>query len=117
MRLLDVNGWEVGARPGAWEIEGRNLLTNEAPTKIRYVAQITDCNLFDAIFVEALALKLAAKIALPINGSAEMAEQFLMEYEKVVVSRARRTDAFEGSLSRRPAWMQSDLVTSRFGVR
>jgi hypothetical protein len=117
LRLLDVNGWEVGSRPDAWEVEGRKLLTNESPTKIRYIAQITDCNLFDAIFVEALALKLAAKIALPINGSGEMAEQLLMEYEKVVGSRARRTDAFEGRPSRRPAWMQSDLVTSRFGVR
>lgn len=117
LRILDVNGWEIGQRPNAWEVEGRKLLTNEEPTKIRYIAQITDCNLFDAIFIEALALKLAAKLALPINGSAEMAEQFLTEYEKVVVSRARRTDAFEGSPSRRPAWMQSDLVTSRFGVR
>jgi hypothetical protein len=117
LRVLDVNGWEIGSRPNAWEIEGRKLLMNEETARIRYIGRITDCNLFDAIFVEALALKLAAKLCLPINGSAEMTEQFLTEYHKVVGSLARRTDAFEGRPSRRPAWMQSDLVTSRFGVR
>jgi hypothetical protein len=117
LRVLEVNGWGAGSRPAAWDVEGRKLLTNEEPVKIRYISQVTDCNLFDAIFVEALALKLAAKLCLPVNGSAEMAEQFLTEYEKVTGSRARRTDAFEGQLARRPAWMESDLVTSRFGVR
>lgn len=117
LRVLEVNGWEIGQRPSSWEVEGRKLLANEEPVKIRYVSQVTDCNLFDAIFVEALALKLAAKLALPINGSSEMAEQFLTEYIKITGSLARRTDAFEGQLSRRPAWMNSDLVTSRFGVR
>jgi hypothetical protein len=117
IRVLEVNGWEIGMRPDAWEIEGRKLLLNEEQAKIRYIAQVTDCNLFDAIFVEALALKLAAKIALPINGSTKMSEQFLTEYEKVTGSRARRTDAFEGRPARKPAWSQSDLVTSRFGVR
>ena len=117
LRVLDVNGWEIGARPDAWEVEGRKLLVNEETARIRYISQVTDCNLFDAIFVEALSLKLAAKLTLPINGSAEMAEQFLTEYIKITGSLARRTDAFEGRSSRRPAWMQSDLVTSRFGVR
>jgi hypothetical protein len=114
LRLFELNGWDVARRPGFWEIEGRVLLTNEGEAQVRYISRVTDCNKFDALFIEALALKLASKIARPINGSAEMSGEFLTEYEKVTGGRARRTDAFEGRPLRAPAWMQSDLVFSRF---
>ena len=114
LRLFEVNGWEVGRRPGYWEVEGRVLLSNQDVAQVRYISRVTDCNKFDALFIEALALKLASKIARPINGSAEMSNEFLTEYEKLTGGRARRSDAFEGRPTRVPAWMQSDLVYSRF---
>jgi hypothetical protein len=115
LRVFEVNGWELGVRPGFWEVEGRVLLLNEDVANIRYIQRVEDANLFDALFVEALALKLASKIARPINGSSEMSQEFLEEYEKVTGGRARRSDAFEGRPTRQPAWRQSDLVFSRFG--
>jgi hypothetical protein len=39
----------------------------------------------------------------------------LTEYEKLTGNRARRTDAFEQSPERIPAWVNSDLVIARFG--
>ena len=114
LRILDLNGYNLARRPGLWEVEGRILLTNEPNAEIRYICRVTDCNLFDSLFVEALALKLASKIAMPINGSPNMAGQFLGEYERVTGARARRTDAFESNPVRRPAWQNSDLVMARF---
>lgn len=114
LRVFELNGWNPARRPGLWEIEGNLLLTNETEAKIRYISRVTDCNFFDSIFVEALTLKLASKIAMPINGSPNMQGQFLGEYEKVTGARARRTDAFESNPLRRPAWQNSDLVMARF---
>jgi len=39
----------------------------------------------------------------------------LTEYEKLTGGRARRTDAFESDPARVPAWVNSDLVTARYG--
>lgn len=114
LRVFELNGYDLAKRPGLWEVEGRVLLTNESEAKVRYISRVTDCNLFDSLFVEALSLKLAAKIAMPVNGSPGMANQFLGEYEKVTGGRARRTDAFESNPARRPAWQNSDLVMARF---
>lgn len=114
LRLFEVNGWDVARRSGFWEIESRMLLTNASPAKVRYIARIEDANKFDSLFVEALALRLAGKISMPITGSSDMAEKYLNEYEKVTGPRARRTDAFECRPLRVPAWRESDLVYSRF---
>lgn len=114
LRVLEMNRWEAGRRMGTWEIEGRYLMTDAETAWIKYIQRIVDCNLFDALFVEALSTKLAAKICMPINGSGPMAGTLLTEYEKVTGSRARRTDAFEQRSDRQPEWTQSELVASRF---
>lgn len=114
LRILEMNSWEWAVREGVWEIEGRMLMTDDTPVKVRYIRRVEDCNKFDSLFVEALALKLANKIAMPLIGSITIANTCLEIYEKVTGGRARRTDAFEARPGRRPAWMSSDLVASRF---
>jgi hypothetical protein len=114
LRILEMNSYDLAQRPGTWEIEGRYLVTNDTSARVRYIRRITDCNLFDSLFVEALALRVASKIAMPLNGSMGMAESLLGQYEKLTGGRARRTDAFEAMPDRRPAWQASDLVYSRF---
>jgi hypothetical protein len=114
LRVLEMNAWDMSKREGTWEVEGRWLVTNAETADIRYIQRVTDCNKFDSLFVEALTTKLAAKIALPINGSGAVSQGFLTEYEKITGGRARRTDAFESRSERQPAWMNSELVLSRF---
>jgi len=47
-----------------WEIEGRKILTNDSgPLEIRYGADITDTNLMDPLFREALSAKMAEQAA------------------------------------------------------
>jgi hypothetical protein len=115
LRVLQVNRFERGRRIRAWEVAGRLLLTNDETAFVRYIVRVTDCNQFDALFVEALALKLASKIARPLTGSGPLSGEMLTEYEKLTGGRARRTDAFEDSPERTPAWVNSDLVTARYG--
>jgi hypothetical protein len=61
--LVQVN--EMYLRTGMkqrapWAVEGRRLLTDlAAPLAVRYVARVTDASLFDPLFVDALACRLA----------------------------------------------------------
>jgi hypothetical protein len=115
LRLLQLNAYEAEEPTTRWEVEGRLLLTNEEEGNIKYVYQVTDENLFDALFVEAFSLKLATKLAKPLTGSSQMAEGFLTEYARITAPLARRIDASESHPTVKPAWVDSPLVNSRFG--
>ena len=113
LRLVQLNGYEWWQREKRWEIEGRALLTDETTAAVRYLARVEDANFFTPLFVDALAMKLAARLAKPLTGSASAEADFLGRYEKITGPLARRMDAVEGRPKRKPAWVQSDLVTSR----
>jgi hypothetical protein len=114
LRVFEVNGWDLARREGNWELEGRLVMTDEEMVDIRYIRRVEDANLFDSIFVEAFATKLAGAVTMSITGSGPMASELLKQYEALVSSKARRIDAFESRPARRPAWQNSDLVYSRF---
>ncbi len=112
LRVLELNGHAESDR--FFEIEGRRLLTDEVQAVIRYIRQVTDAVYFTPLFVEALSVKLASKLALPLMGSRTMADELAATYERVIGPKARRMDAVEGNPRRHPAWMQSDLVKARY---
>lgn len=79
-----------------WEVEGRHLLTNrEEDIYIRYIERITETGYFPPPFVNCLALRLAAELAVKL-GSPGMRPGLIEELEKVALPQARRLNAFEG---------------------
>jgi hypothetical protein len=94
---------------GPWAIEGRKLLTDLAPQlRIRYIQRITDPTLFDPLFVEALACKLAAES----NPSLKQNEQKLQGLKQSyadALGDAMRADAMECPPDELPwgSWLQS----------
>lgn len=50
-----------------YEIEGRTIVTDEAPCKLKYTARVTDTGLFDSIFTVILAARLAFYAAYAIT--------------------------------------------------
>lgn len=84
-----------GGMPVDWQLEGRAILSNSAgPLRLRYVADVTDCTLFDASFYTGLALSIAIDICEPLTQSNGKKQDLMAEY-KDAISDARRTDAFE----------------------
>lgn len=114
LRVLQVNGFEVTQQNSRFVIEGKELLTDDDSVVIRYIKRIEDTTAFPPLFVEALAVKLASKLAQPITGSRSIPGELLTEYTRITGPKARRTDAFEGNPKRKPGWVTSDLVNSRF---
>ena len=106
LRILQVG--TLRQQPIAWKVEGRRLLTNEGSPSIVYVKRITDTNEFDPMFIDALVIKLAIKIAMPLTESASIMDGLIKELEGISLPEARSIDGQESSVNT----MQIDDWTS-----
>ena len=109
LRLLP-NDYQEGAYSSDWKVEGRKILTNDdAPLNIRYISRITDTTQYDALFIEALACKMAMEMCEELTQSNSKRELAYKEYINTMRD-ARRMNAFENN----PAEQQTDgWVTAR----
>ena len=95
--LVQVN--EFYSRPrdrkAAWSIEGDSILTDfDAPLKLRYKARIENADLYDPLFVEVLACKLAMEACETLTQSGSKYDAAAQGY-KFALSEAARQDALE----------------------
>ncbi len=82
-----------------WTIENHQgvkcILTNDGDTlDVSYLAKVTDPNLFDSLFIEALAAKLAWHMCEEITQSNQKKADIFNEY-KDILKEARQINAFE----------------------
>lgn len=95
--LVQVNEWYVRPRDrkAPWSVEGGNILTDfEAPLKLRYKARIENAALFDPLFVEVFACKLAMEACETLTQSGSKYDAAAQGY-KFALSEAARQDALE----------------------
>lgn len=97
--------------PGAWSHEGLYILTNEAPpADLHYVRRITNPTQYHALFVEALACRLAMEAADALTASLTRWEKCAAEY-KAAIGEARRMNAIQNP----PQTLQdSEWLASRY---
>ncbi|MFN3856538.1 MAG: hypothetical protein ACK4RV_02230 [Caulobacter sp.] len=119
LRLIEVGGsyvafgttdYETEPR-AAFSVEGRRLLTNlPAPLDVRYVARETNTALWDPLFDEALACRLAADLAEKFTQSGSKKKDALDEFQ-VVMREAARANAIERAPEGRAdgSWVLSRL--------
>ena len=93
--------------------EGNLILSNyEGPRLIRYIANLTDPDDWDPLFVKVLAAALAAEIAYALTGKESAETRAYRRYEMVVAD-ARRLNAIEsGSVFRAQSWASARGDTS-----
>lgn len=97
IRAIRLNEIDASENLGVWEVVGTDLHTNlSSPVALDYIANITTTTQFPAIFVEALSIKLAAVLAMPLTGSkdlfGQMAELFAATIQKPAFLKA--TEAY-----------------------
>lgn len=112
-RILTLNAFQSNEPFCDYEIIGDKLMTDEASAFITYVKNVVDPNLFDPMFVELLALSIAAKLAKPLGGSMDIKQRLEQDF-KQMLGEARRIDAQDSYPRRKPLWLNSDLVQSRY---
>lgn len=89
--------WDAEATEGVeYRIEGHQLLCNEETAAIEYIAKITNPDLYDPLFVDLLAHRLAAEIAKAMTDDSNLIKG-LWEIYQAKLAEARTTDATEGT--------------------
>jgi hypothetical protein len=93
-----------------WKVEGRFLLCDASEVSIIYIKKVEDPNLFSALFVEALAARIAAELAQPLSDSPSLVGNMFNLYERKL-REARSFDAQEGHPEGldADAWLDSRL--------
>lgn len=114
LRMIDINGWQETEWHDRWEICREMVLTDAEAVQIYYTRRVIDPGSYDPLFVEALSLELAAKIVKPMTGSQSEMQAILQELNALELGRTTRTDSSEKRAKRKPAWVTSALVQSRF---
>jgi hypothetical protein len=113
IRALEVNGTEDG-RGTPWTIESSALLTNDESVNLLYIRRETNVARWDALFCEAMTLKLGMKLATVLRGSASQVADLGNEYMALTAPLARRVDANEGRERKPLLPFRSMFVASRF---
>jgi hypothetical protein len=116
IRLLKLNGVDVNndGTGDFFEIEGRKLLTDADAAQIQYIKFVDDPNQYDALFVEALVVLLASKIAVPIRQDEPLAQSLTAEFLRIKLPTARKTDANEKKGRRYDPASESRFVNARY---
>lgn len=107
LRALSITEYEDTTE---WRKEGGKILSDVAVLKLLYIARVTDSTLFDSIFDEVLALKLAHDISYAITQSTSLRDSLFESYKRSLAD-ARTFDAQESSVRQ----VQSlDFFNARF---
>lgn len=119
LRLIQIGEWwhwygmedYVTSSTADFQVEGRKILTDfNAPLKIRYVERIDDPGLYDALFVESFACRMAIEACERLTQS-NTKMQSVQEQYKESIRVACRVDAIENPPEQLPdeSWMLSRL--------
>ena len=106
LRVLDVYDYTV-----PFSIEGRFLLTDNSTAKLKYIARITDPNVYDILLQQAIGIRLAAEIAEALTGRTELKQEMYNKY-LLILSEARGVDSQEKGM---PMVIEAnDFINARF---
>ena len=105
LRVLDVRT-VTGDIKLDFEVQGRELLTEETAVDITYIKRLDDATQFDALLYQALVFRLAWKLSYPITRSNPVMQQMASRYDAVVLD-ARTIDSQEGT----PEIIETDTLT------
>lgn len=108
VRALSVLGG-IPDNPIKFAVVARTLETDMADPVLKYITDVSDPNLFDEGFADALAWRLAAELAVPITGKADLAQYLAGQYRSAVQS-ARAQDMNEGN---KPAETNQSFIDAR----
>lgn len=89
-----VMGYAYDVAP--YRIEGRFLVCNESVARIEYIAEIADPAQFDELFVDVLAQRLAAEIAVGLTDNQSLTKT-MWEIYTAKLAEARTIDSQEGT--------------------
>jgi hypothetical protein len=120
VRLIRLSSGDSSNPIRDFTIEGRKLLSADYPTlEILYVSSAVEPVEWDALFVDAVAYKLASRIAPDVTQNPALGDAALQRLEALALPQAQTADAREvasgENFGPRQLASMSGLVNARFG--
>lgn len=88
LRVLEVSC------PG-WTLRGRSIYCPNASIRLLYIADEEETSLFEPLFIEALATRLACKLCIPLTSSTTAREALTQEYHRLALPQAAHINALQ----------------------
>ncbi len=88
LRVLNVN-------QSNWTMRGRGIYSKDKDIKLLYTYDCEDPELFEALFIDALATRLAFKMCISLTSSTTARTSLLEEYKKVCLPEAAHFNAVQ----------------------
>ena len=88
LRVLAVN-------TRCWTLRGRAIYTSTPGVRLIYIADVEDSALFEPLFIEALVLRLAWKLCVPLINSTTARQALGDEYQRVALPQAAHFNAVQ----------------------
>lgn len=77
------------------EMQGRRIHASCAPLPLSYIADIENADQFDPLFMDALATRLAEKLAMPLTGNQSLRQNLNQEFHKIILPQAATVNAVQ----------------------
>lgn len=88
LRVLAVNA-------PSWTLRGRSVFCPQEVIRLLYIADIEDTSLFEPLFTEAIATRLACKLSVPLLSSVTARKALTDEYNHIVLPQAAYANAVQ----------------------
>ncbi len=88
LRVLEVSS-------PSWTLRGRRIYCPAASVRLTYTADVEDTLLFEPLFTEALATRLACKLCIPLTSSTTARQALTEEYQRVSLPQAAHANAVQ----------------------
>lgn len=95
LRVLSADETEIDSRYLDWRVEGKNIVSSAAAIYLRYIYRVEDPQQFPALFVHALAARMAADLAIPLTRSTQYRQQCWQLYMQKI-NEAANSDGLIG---------------------
>ncbi len=84
---------EVGSQ--GWTLRGRHIYCPSETVRLTYTMDAEDTTLFEPLFTEALATRLACKLCIPLTSSTTARQALTEEYQRISLPQAAHANALQ----------------------
>lgn len=85
----------LGVNSRCWTLRGRAIYCTAPSIRLLYIADVEDTSLFEPLFVEALVLRLAWKLCIPLINSTTARQALGEEYQRIALPQAAHFNAVQ----------------------
>lgn len=85
----------LGVNCRSWTLRGRAIYATPTSIRLLYISDVEDTTLFEPLFIEAMVLRLAWKLCIPLINSTTARQALGEEYQRIALPQAAHFNAVQ----------------------